>query len=77
MPPRVPLTTIWLDTKQAADFLGFSQSTIANSRYTGLLGGVKSPPYRKLGKSIRYEQLALDDWLSQFKIQTSTSENTA
>lgn len=66
-----------LDSKHAADYLGFSPSTLNNSRYNGLLGGVKSPPYRKLGKAIRYEQAALDQWLAQFKEQTSTSENAA
>lgn len=65
----------FLDNRQAADYLGFSASTLNNSRYTGLLGGVKAPPFRKLGKSIRYERLALDNWLSQFKPQISTSEN--
>ncbi len=65
------------DNKQAANYLGFSPTTLNNSRYTGLLGGVKAPPYRKLGKSIRYEQFALDTWLSQFQEQTSTSDNVA
>ena len=63
----------FLDNRQAADYLGFSPSTLNNSRYTGL----KAPPFRKLGKAIRYERAALDTWLSQFKPQTSTSENAA
>jgi predicted DNA-binding transcriptional regulator AlpA len=67
----------FLDNRQTADYLGFSPSTLNNSRYTGLLGGVKAPPFRKLGKAIRYERTALDNWLSQFKPQTSTSENAA
>lgn len=65
------------DNKQAAHFLGFSPTTLNNSRYTGLLGGVKAPRYRKLGKSVRYELTALESWLSQFREQTSTSESAA
>lgn len=64
-----------LDPKQAAAYLGFSQSTLNNARYTGLLGGVRAPKFKKLGKSIRYERASLDTWLAQFKEQTSTSES--
>jgi len=63
------------DTKQAANYLGFSDRTLSNSRSSGLLGGVKAPKYRKLGKSIRYERASLDAWLAQFQEQTSTSES--
>jgi Helix-turn-helix domain len=70
-------TTVNFNNKGAADYLHFSPSTLNNSRYTGLLGGVKAPPYKKLGKSIRYDKTALDAWLGQFKEQTSTSENVA
>lgn len=77
MMQQSPPSTSWLDTKQAAELLGFSQSTIANSRYTGLLGGVTAPKFRKMGKSIRYEQSTLNTWRSQFKEQVSTSESAA
>lgn len=63
-----------LNTRQAADYLGFSPITINNSRYTGLLGGVTAPGFVKMGKSVFYKPSTLDDWLSQFKEQTSTSE---
>lgn len=65
-----------LDNKGAAIYLGFSPATLNNSRYTGLLGGVKAPPYQKLGKSIRYEQSALEHWLKQFPSQTNTSQSS-
>jgi len=64
-----------LDVKQAANYLGFSRSTLNNARYSGLLGGVKAPKFKKLGKSIRYERASLDAWLAQFQEQTSTSES--
>lgn len=66
-----------LKTSEAAQHLGFSEKTLANSRYTGLLGGVKAPSYKKLGRTIRYEKTSLQQWLSQFKDQTSTSQNRA
>jgi hypothetical protein len=65
----------YLNPPQAAEYLGFSLSTLNNSRYSGLLGGVKSPPYIKLGKSIRYQRSTLDEWLSQFQEQNNTSQN--
>ena len=69
------LTTTQFDSKQAAQYLGFSLSTLNNARYTGLLGGVRAPKFKKLGKSIRYERASLDAWLAQFQEQTSTSES--
>lgn len=76
MTDNVPASNL-LTTPEAADYLGLSFRTLNNSRYTGLLAGVKAPPYRKLGKSVRYDKNALDKWLAQFKEQTSTSENVA
>ena len=76
MQPKEHGSTL-LDNKQAASYLGFSPSTLNNSRYNGLLGGVKAPRYRKVGTSIRYELSTLKSWLSQFKEQTSTSEDVA
>lgn len=66
-----------LTNTEAADHLRLSPRTLNNSRYTGLLAGVKAPPYRKMGKSVRYELSALDAWKAQFTEQTSTSESAA
>ncbi|WP_052480850.1 helix-turn-helix domain-containing protein [Gilvimarinus agarilyticus] len=66
-----------LTNTEAADYLRLSPRTLNNSRYTGLLAGVKAPPYRKMGKAVRYEQSALDNWKAQFTEQTSTSESAA
>lgn len=63
---------------EAAKHLGFSPSTLNNSRSTGLLAGVKAPPYRKLGsKSIFYDRADLEAWIEQFELQTSTSGSAA
>ncbi|UTF60275.1 helix-turn-helix domain-containing protein [Gilvimarinus sp. DA14] len=66
-----------LTTPEAAEYLRLSFRTLNNSRYTGLLAGVKAPPYRKMGKAVRYELSALDTWKAQFSEQTSTSESAA
>lgn len=66
-----------LDNREAAHHLNLSPKTLNNSRTSGLLCGVKAPPFKKLGKAVRYERAALDEWLAQFKEQTSTSENAA
>lgn len=64
-----------LNTPEAANYLGFSPVTLNNSRYTGLLGGVAAPAYIKVGKkSVFYKRSTLDNWQSQFKEQSSTSE---
>lgn len=57
----------YLSNKSAADYLGYSASTLRNARHTGVLAGVEAPPYRKIGTTIRYEKETLEIWLSQFK----------
>jgi hypothetical protein len=49
-----------LNTKQASDFLGLNNKSLANSRYTGT--GMQIP-YIKMGKIVRYRQSDLDDYL--------------
>jgi Helix-turn-helix domain len=66
----------FLTTKEAADFLGFRATTLRNARHTGKLGGVQAPGYRKIGCSVRYEQDVLNNWVSQFDVQTNTSQST-
>jgi predicted DNA-binding transcriptional regulator AlpA len=62
-----------LDNRAAARHLRLSPKTLNNSRSTGRLCGVRAPPFKKIGKSVRYERAALDDWLAQFKDQSSTA----
>lgn len=63
-----------LTTEEAASYLGFTANTLRNSRSTGCLAGVQSPPYRKMGFKVRYERSTLDMWLAQFEERTSTSQ---
>ncbi len=65
-----------LNTKQAADFLGFSEITLKMSRTSGKMAGTKAPPYIKVGKSVRYKQSDLIDWLGQFEVRTETDKSS-
>ena len=62
-----------LNTNEAAQYLGLQPSTLRNARSLGKLAGTSAPPYKKLGAIVRYEKSALDEWLDQFKNQTSSN----
>ena len=49
-----------LVTKQASDFLGVNDKSLANSRYTGT--GIQIP-YIKMGKIVRYRQSDLEAYI--------------
>ena len=49
-----------LNTKQASEYLGVNDKSLANSRHTGR--GLQVP-YAKLGKVIRYRLSDLDDYI--------------
>ena len=76
--PLVPETTyegdlavadrIWLDTPEAAKYIGSTPGTMENWRYVG--GG---PRYAKLGRRVTYRRTWLDDWLERRAV-TSTAE---
>lgn len=54
---------------EAAEYLGVSRSTLAQGRMNGPTRGRKiSPPYLKLGKSVRYLKEDLDKWLESLRI---------
>ena len=63
-----------LTTKQAADYLGYSEHTLAMSRSTGKLSGVNAPQFIKAGKAVRYRAEHLEDWLNQFGTKTETDK---
>ncbi len=52
--------------KDAAEYLGWSRSSLKQSRVTGKLAGVASPKYVKIGYSVRYKLSTLKEWLKQF-----------
>ncbi|WP_325047946.1 helix-turn-helix transcriptional regulator [Hyphomonas pacifica] len=57
-----------LNTRQAAERLGLSARTLESLRVSG--GG---PEYIKLGRSVRYEHDAIETWIEDRKM-ASTSE---
>lgn len=58
----------FLNTAQAAFYIGLSQRTLEKKRLTG--GG---PKFRKHGRYVRYHIDELDDW-SKGRSQASTSD---
>ena len=63
-----------LNNNQAAPYLGVAPLTLRNSRSTGLLCGVATPRYRKIGRRVVYERRTLDEWLDQFQEVGNTAE---
>jgi predicted DNA-binding transcriptional regulator AlpA len=54
------------NTAETAHYLGVSVAKLRNSRYTGqLYGGVPTPPYLKLGRSVMYLRATLDEWIKR------------
>jgi predicted DNA-binding transcriptional regulator AlpA len=54
----------YLTTKEAADILGYSEQTLAQSRNSKTLGGTEAPPHIKNGRMVRYSRAELDAWLT-------------
>jgi len=56
----------YLTSKQAAEYLGFSENTLSNARNTGLLSGHKAPRFYRMGeRTVRYDINDLDDWMAE------------
>lgn len=58
-----------LTEDEASRMYGFSRYWFQKMRWQG--GG---PPYRKIGRSVRYPAKSLAEYFESFEIQTSTSE---
>jgi hypothetical protein len=59
-------------SKDAAKGLLVGDMTLRNSRSTGKLSGVSTPPFIKRGRTVLYIGKALNDWLRQFEEQPFT-----
>ena len=57
-----------LNNAQAAEYIGYQPGTLAVSRCSGLLAGVKAPKYIKRGH-VFYKKADLDLWMMQFEDQ--------
>ncbi|MBN9411600.1 MAG: helix-turn-helix domain-containing protein [Burkholderiales bacterium] len=57
-----------LDERAAAAYIGVSTSSLRKGRMTGAREGyMQPPPYVKLGRSVRYLQSDLDQYLARFR----------
>lgn len=55
----------WLTTKEAAEYLGYSQYSMRRARMNGQkLGGKEPPPHYGEGKSTRYKLSDLESWMT-------------
>jgi predicted DNA-binding transcriptional regulator AlpA len=68
---EAPASDALLNTSQAAQCLGVSESFLAKARMQGT-----GPPYRKLGRSVRYAQEDLKEYLLACS-RTSTADQQA
>jgi predicted DNA-binding transcriptional regulator AlpA len=66
-----PADRKFLTTKEAADRVRLSESALEKKRVDGT-----GPVFVKLGKSVRYEVAALDDWIAAGR-HKSTAEPLA
>ncbi|MFC1481834.1 helix-turn-helix transcriptional regulator [Candidatus Neomarinimicrobiota bacterium] len=59
-----------LTTDEVAKLLRKSKSWLINARWSG----VDCPPYRKLGRSVVYDERDVIGWIEAHNLQTSTSD---
>ena len=65
-----------ITSKEAAEFLGYAEKTLRESRVSGTLAGVTAPPYIKRGKFCLYDPKDLAAWANQFKKITHTGQSS-
>ncbi len=61
-----------LTEKQASELSGYSVYWFQRKRWSG--GG---PPYRKIGKSVRYPEDRFQQWIESHGLQTSDKDDAA
>lgn len=58
---------------EASEYLGLSRATLRRARMQGQRSGhIDSPPYLKIGRSVRYLRADCDKWLEQHRVQVDT-----
>ncbi len=65
-----------MNSKEAAATLGYAEKTLRESRVTGTLAGVTTPPYIKRGRLVIYDEEDLFAWTAQFRKITNTSQSS-
>lgn len=66
-----PITCL---TATAAKYLGIPEATLKKSRSTGILYGIATPPYRKVGNAVFYEYKKLDEWMSKIPVFANAAD---
>ena len=61
-------------SSEAAKAIGVSPVTVKMSRCTGKLLGKPAPKFLKMGRLIRYEPSAIQDWIKQFRSFSTTED---
>jgi predicted DNA-binding transcriptional regulator AlpA len=56
-----------LTSKELAEKLSVSNQFIALSRTTGQLMGIEAPKHLKMGRTVRYEESTIEEWLNNFR----------
>ncbi len=64
--------TNFLDTQQAARYLGLSAKTLARYRVTG-----DGPVFHRFGNRIRYRRAALDAWADDREYASTVDDGSA
>lgn len=69
---KVEFERIALTEKEAAQYLGVSRSTLAQSRMNGFRENrFVPPPFVKIGRAVRYIKQDLDSWLMKQRVDLS------
>jgi predicted DNA-binding transcriptional regulator AlpA len=68
MQSNINMNSKLLNQKQVAEIIGFSEAWLERKRWEG--DGI---PYRKLGRSVRYDERDVADWVEAHSKQKSTS----
>ena len=61
----------YLDTREAAQYLGLSNRTLDRYRVTG-----EGPVFHKFGTRIRYAQADLEEWAAARRMRSTSDERS-
>ena len=65
-------TEVLMTQQEVAKVLKKSTAWLERSRWNG-----SGPPYRKIGRHVRYPSSALQAWINGHPLQTSTSQDSS
>ena len=69
---------VFLNEEQAAERMGMSVAFLRMARLRGNVGNrTPAPPYYKIGRSVRYDEADLEQWLAERRVDRSAREHAA